>query len=1836
MIRLVVLTNPFDLASREVSDVPPDVSILETVPAWALEENAAAVWINAERIPRSEWDTRMVLDGEFVGVRRTVGVEVLPFLIQAVVTFAASYVFNVLFPPPDIGKQRDDKSSPNYGFSGQTNTDREGAPQEVIYGEIRVAGTIIQQALDTGNGSQDTFLKLVIAFGQGPIESIGNRALERPIEDPFTGSGLPDGLEIDGNAAENYDELEVWIRRGTIEQEPLGDFDEIRQLTAVGSALSAPTTASEFVDTYAPGFTVNGVAEFDATNDGYWTSNGVAFDFASEEIDGYVIRVRYPAGYYRQSSTGALEGVSIAWQVRYIELDSGGTPIASGGPAGDGYVRLPVRPLSRFRRREAGELSISGKFLDPQTYTPTVIGKALDLSGAANGTASGAPTGFQNIATGTVVPVWSVAFWVKFDAGELGFAVHGTIIPLVGQISGATRSGTLGWAVYMIYIDDGIFGNGWHIGMRTSASGAPAYRELITAPVFGTNHEGAWIHIGFAWNDNTGTFSAHLYGVEYPVLDEGDPHDFGLNGTPTPREPAWSRTDLSVGHFTDWTYAPSFGLDRHIPRLNGQIDGLVLWQTYISPSSMAGEYAQGFGTTEHVGNPVGVYEFENAAAENAVATDPNAGSDPWYETLVLGAGASSGSVTGVVSAGVLGDRRRSRYRLELVRINEESTSPRVQNKLEWGDVQSVIEAGIAYAEIPYMAMRIRASEQLRGNRPNVTVPVRGREVPIWDRASTATPTAPPGWSANPAWIALDLITVQSVGMGTEFALTDCDLDTFAEWADYCDELISDGRRSVTIDNATDSEVFFFNDGARGLLTIYVDKAESNTLPASWRRGRFINLSGFPGVAEGLGSDLDTPPTLRGYEIKAAYASGTIHRLELHWDRLATDPDPWLSLFGFTTLTSQVATWTGTLQGCRPRFEFHGIFDTLDSDDGMWGALLKVCSVGRAAPVREGRRIRIKYESPREPIDIIGSVSIEPDSWSITYTSPKESPNALEMQILDADYGHEFTPIKVFGDGVEESADSNALNYRSDNLFGVTDRGQAIDHGKFLLRSYALLRRQMRATIGAEAMQLDVGDVVIVAQDLLPRGPSGRLIADTVVSNRTLIDQHNALSGARWTPDNITIAASTFTTPFGDLAGYVGRLTDGSAATLAEVYQDFDLSPSTGLERGNWSVGLIARNDSAARSRFILRWADGSVTGEILWSTGAVTVLLDGVPGSCTAQPMDADWFFITIWCYFDPTSLVDKPRFAIQPAVGIPGSLESDVGTIEVANAIANKERSGAFFYDRRSVPLDREIVIDHATVHRFRCKSALDTMMAANVDPALVPAGTYGVGDVLFLDADLPLPMLRGNIYTIVAPGNELLAQITTTLLNEDLRREVELIEYNEAVFADSEPVEEETSALFADGWVDGRNGALGSDATTRETRLPSNAVSLDVADVLVARTVGAVSVIRFAWTSSENVSGDRVRVWIRPIDTDGAWDSIGEYPLEQGGAEYELASDGVRAEFDVSAQIVSRFGLARTIAGSKRVRYTMTRDGSLPDQPSAATATVIGTRIFLDWTFVDDAQNLGVIWKRGGWQAGDPVLSARGGTRGETSLPFANDPFAVDAGQLKIATVDGAGRTSVPLNVDLLGTQKLIVAEGSSLFVATQWQDFGAEGGWYEGPPHATDEPSPSNLERDGSGFLTFDSGGVDLEGWYTTFQDAATPVVARGGRTPQRLYPVAVFEAQQVHPFDYTALSADEQALLRFERWNAEGPYYLLPGESEISVRIEMSVLADDAVGSSWSAWTRYVPGVVEGVDVRFRLRITRPDTTFDVSVRKFHTAVYRMPAQMDLSDRDARGLEAELYA
>lgn len=121
------------------------------------------------------------------------------------------------------------------------------------------------------------------------------------------------------------------------------------------------------------------------------------------------------------------------------------------------------------------------------------------------------------------------------------------------------------------------------------------------------------------------------------------------------------------------------------------------------------------------------------------------------------------------------------YEIRVRRTNSQAQSDYAYDKVVLTDVAEIVSERVAYNHTAYYAVRVRLTDQLN-SLPPMSAKVRGIKVPHYDRDGRFIKKA---WSANPAWIVVDMLTNRRYGAG--LPASRLDMPMFVDWAEFCDQ-----------------------------------------------------------------------------------------------------------------------------------------------------------------------------------------------------------------------------------------------------------------------------------------------------------------------------------------------------------------------------------------------------------------------------------------------------------------------------------------------------------------------------------------------------------------------------------------------------------------------------------------------------------------------------------------------------------------------------------------------------------------------------------------------------------------------------------------------------------------------------------------------------------------------------------------------------------------------------------------------------------------------------------------------------------------------------------------
>lgn len=1182
-----------------VEDVLPRA--LHDAPSLVVFRNGARVKNTGEELR----DGDMLMAGQVPGYGTEAGVAFLFYAQVVLVLLAIAGAVAALVAVGKLkkGQERAEGSnSPTYDFGGITNNRNEGEPIPALYGEHRLGGTIVNEFVEAGGPTLNSSYFVQLALSEGPIHSIGGVG-----SDTTSGLGnflsadkgtLPASIEINGNTVANYPNVKAWVRLGTDSQDEVDLFDQQVQIVNVNLPLSAPD-AELTIDTlaalnanlilsepYGP-FTVPGAAADDVV----WDDFGLATDLTDDTYDAFRVRIQFPQGLgWFNNTSGALSTHLCAFALRYQELDSGGVPITTGGDVGDGWIRMPLQEPVVGKTTSPFSVDYKVQTFDPQNWTQPTLGSAISTDTVNRfswGEIAPADQSFEDWAVaGDPINEISVECWCKCaipedDAQwtigttpgsgtirEMSFfsLADGDLYP--GQLVSPSRGFWFGLSRQRFDVANG-FTEDYVVPYVGLFGNSPsAYAQIFEGfDAVGSHGKGrptgqyapnVWRHYAFTYKANVGNGNdrARLYvdgilswelvaPINLVTPGEGsyvDGSSFGGAGAP----------GNLVSHarlFYEWSNG-TYGAT--------EFDELTVRDAEMTPGEVSERFSDGFGSYieasgqsardsgirmgYHGDDAAPTTEFLNFAATNGGTDENKITSNNYQNSAGTLASSTSGKVTIPEPSNI---RKRSRWRVEALRAVRDSVFDGVFDDAELIEVQAIKDRSFSFPNVATLSLSVEANEDLAGSRPTITVISKGRKLPVWDGQSAILPNFISTYSANPAWVVVDIATNKRFGAGRYFEiggpmeLSQIDVIAFQAMADYCDELVWDNRPTIIGDSSSGAGARWWNasyDSSdafnprfdnRGRIALSFGTLQP---PTTWKPGDRLAWTG-ASTAGGPYIDHNEPDAdgggdkHSGLEVDSIFlgGAGTNWQVWLYWDKLdANDPnfrgtssadegEPWNDGFAITSAIGADALDGAVLEKRRRRHEYNGVFDT---ETNVWDAIQEVCTVARCTPLREGKKLSVRIDNPRSPVTVINHATIKEGTFEWQYVDTGDRANFLYIEFFDKDLNYERS-IDLVDDDIANDGSLSFTDIRRDTTFfrGITDRAQAAREAKYVINANRLLKRQGLFETGPDSLHLIPGDVVALSYDLLPWGRGGRIYADGTGATKVPIDREITLQAA---------------------------------------------------------------------------------------------------------------------------------------------------------------------------------------------------------------------------------------------------------------------------------------------------------------------------------------------------------------------------------------------------------------------------------------------------------------------------------------------------------------------------------------------------------------------------------------------------------------------------------------------------------------------------------------------------------------------------------------------------
>ena len=702
---------------------------------------------------------------------------------SVLISLAISEAIKLLLPEPAPPVERGDDRSPTHGFSRMKNVRVEGQPIPRGYGIHRVPGTIINEFIEVNNATGESTYFALVCLGHGPVKSIADSEVDTPALTPLTSKGdtISAKAFVNDNPVSNFAGVEMWIRRGTAEQDTIPGFERAKTSNTIDVELG----------TEPVGAGVPLISDYNSdADDDHWEDHGFAWDSTVADIDGVEVVINFPSGLYRVDQDGNILTSPFVLGIRFCKLDGNGNAVlgpGNGGNQDDGWVRLPFEEFD-LDRQDPFQLGFPVWLYDPADHIDPVPGDALHT-----GTWTSGQDGWRTTAlvgntkvpdnwkpgvygTGAIVDEVMFECWVAFDAtsaqGPFSFTGDDRYICLWEWSSDGTK-------------------NGLWFGFRVTAAGEwfPHFavgkwsRTEEWSPVtINPTTDAAdkkWHHIVFGHrriNSEVNLSRVFVDGVFY--------------GDKTQSIDIIRPSGLDQG---DATWKFGFSVEIYTASRNpvkGWWDEVQVKAIWPSFASVQDRYNGGVGQLASGANPdvVGLYHFDGSTFLDA-GPFSNDCQDIGGQTSFLADG-------GIVTVFEAPGRTRGKYRVQVVRVNGESTGAgddRRQDTAEWQLAVSWIDEAFCYPGAAYWGVVVPATEQLNTSAPDLTAVAELAEVRVWDGVSAVAPTFYRKWTRNTAWIAVDVATDPDFGGGSAFKIENVDMVSAQAFADVCDERVYDGR-----------------------------------------------------------------------------------------------------------------------------------------------------------------------------------------------------------------------------------------------------------------------------------------------------------------------------------------------------------------------------------------------------------------------------------------------------------------------------------------------------------------------------------------------------------------------------------------------------------------------------------------------------------------------------------------------------------------------------------------------------------------------------------------------------------------------------------------------------------------------------------------------------------------------------------------------------------------------------------------------------------------------------------------------------------------------------------
>lgn len=1486
-----------------------------------LDPALCSVAVNGEDIPPSRLAHHPVRPGDSVMVVGAPGLELggpIGLIAKLILSGVVSALATKLVSQSPDSRSAEQKSV--YGFSGiQTQYDVIGLPVPLSYGgPMDVGGLVIYESVKIVNGAEpETFHRAILLLGAGPIEAIGQYTSD---QDGLTGAALPEGMTINGNNAQNFEDVTVSLRMGTRGQSVIPGFEQIETLYSVG--LGIENTEDTSADPVVTDWSTAAVFDMEA---------GVTAEMLR-------VLIRFTGGLYGTGG-GGIEARSVPFQMRYIELDGAGLPVGSyvdvdfSGLVGGSGTTYTVTAAQTAPFSHAVEFPV----VDPDTYVPPAPGGAVQTSSSAT------RYGIVPIVN-PLTPFWTFGGDIPELTvfGVINIQSSRTTSPMLTHRNGLNG---IGWSIE--FPNRGVGTKGGFIRFRwADQSNADTLETTLLADAFDL---GAW-HSFAVTVRPSGSSNLLVTLFKDGVLVAQTTSNRRIVHAQSGKDMLWGVADgneasASAADFGHFTY-----------------DDLRIYKRGLTPSEIA-DLHNGGAWIEGDAN-----ETDLVWGSHFDSVLPAFGGISYFTGAYKGDGGVTWKpdlthqpteVSGVVLRPASGGTRNIRARVEVQRTSKVAKQTTRQDEATFDKLVTILDDEVAYVGWAIAAVEVRATNQLNTTRPQYRFSIKGRnDLPIWDGNDPEKPTFRPGFSVYPAWQLAGFCLDEKYGGGDTFTVRDFDWESLDAHAAWCATLVWDQKGRYT------ASQLIYNTNSPGFSGDTYEVRLPKPIPTQFVIGKDVRLS-----------SVGDPEYPSGNLVIGAVVSidSSTYALVFDWpDSVAAPP----SVNPYTNASAAI------VEGLRPRIACNLLLD--ERGMRFWDAVHLFTAVGRTSPSRLGNVMRLPINDVRQPVGVVGPSNIALETFRISSTRASESFSVAIGEINDEDLGFDRNAVsrshpslsgsstkqrkvKTFDlRGVTSAAQARVeldllLNLNQGDKLWVEFEGLLdsyfLEAGNVFALAFPLPWNRFGGRVQSDAPPSNVLDE---PEDFTQWNVNANSDAALATATAPPFGDGTVYE----------LSSSGSATGFPLWSRDVGVfLPDGLGQSLG-IWVRETSSPSFELKLRDETAGVPYKAE--------FDWT----AGVPVLDTATAGVFTKVTDGTTLTPPTAAGWYLVEM-LVLTPIGVAGNNRRAYfyTPKTGHGGSWPNQA--IEACYAMVQERTLGIVggWARAQTIPIDIPITIEAGKSYSLACRNDLNDAVSVVAVDGGYPAGVLPAGTDLRLDEDLGFspkagaPWVFGESALVGA-----LFQVTSQAQGQDFRCRIGAVTYADADYPDPDAIAgitatESAQALLGSGL--GRPALFpgppsGLKVWEESSRDPDSGTLKKAVYVSWEPDPDTAHMVA------------RTNIWLRDETTEGTPDShVGQVEGPGGFFRIPDAAVFSGTSYSVAVQEVTTSGERRSLRKAARVKFTSRAAFPVPPAPFDIKLHRIGPEIMYRWSLVGLEPNSFIEVRRGGIFVGDVVFVAPSITR-------------------------------------------------------------------------------------------------------------------------------------------------------------------------------------------------------------------------------------------------------------